>query len=104
MFTITTLMEEVKLHWTINNLCYTKECPKSTNFSQQIDCQCDIFFVSLIHTKKIPPKAVGRLNAEIVIPLRYRGANSFSEGLAMVAKRGKWGFLDKSGNLLSPQR
>src|SRR5688572_3761124 len=35
---------------------------------------------------------------ELVIEARYDDAGPFSEGLASVNKRGKWGFIDQNGN------
>ena len=37
-----------------------------------------------------------------VIPCKYDGAESFSEGLAAVKLNGKWGFIDKQGNMVLP--
>ena len=39
---------------------------------------------------------------DVVIPLKYDWAGSFSEGLAVVGIEGKWGFIDKSGNEVVP--
>jgi len=39
---------------------------------------------------------------EIVISLKYDMGNMFSDGLALVGKHGKCGFIDKSGRVVIP--
>jgi hypothetical protein len=39
-----------------------------------------------------------------VIPLKYGGAQSFSDGLAAVMLDGKWGFIDKEGKEVVPPK
>ena len=41
-------------------------------------------------------------SGEIVIPLKYDSAGSFSEGLAVVRLNGKWGYIDKTGKEIIP--
>ena len=43
-----------------------------------------------------------RENSELLIPVIYDYAGSFSEGLASVNKDGKWGYIDKSGKAVIP--
>jgi hypothetical protein len=38
----------------------------------------------------------------MVIPAVYDGASDFSEGLARAEVNGKWGFIDKKGNMVIP--
>lgn len=38
----------------------------------------------------------------LVIPYQYDGADAFSEGLAVVEKEGKWGYIDKKGDVIIP--
>ncbi len=38
----------------------------------------------------------------LVIPYQYDAAEDFSEGLACVSKDGKWGYIDKEGNVIIP--
>jgi hypothetical protein len=41
-------------------------------------------------------------NRVTVIPLKYDGAENFSEGLALVKLNGKWGFINNSGTEVIP--
>ena len=38
----------------------------------------------------------------LVIPCKYDGVGSFSEGLAEVKLDGKWGYADPTGNMVIP--
>ncbi|WP_371375266.1 WG repeat-containing protein [Sporomusa aerivorans] len=42
-------------------------------------------------------------NGKLVIPLQYEEALQFSQGNAIVRKNGRWGYIDKTGQLKSPQ-
>lgn len=47
------------------------------------------------------------LRGETVIPLKYKNAGDFSEGLARVIEDvigGKWGYIDKKGKMVIPSR
>ncbi len=41
-------------------------------------------------------------NHELLIPFAYDWAFDFSEGLALVKKNGKWGYIDKTGKVAIP--
>jgi hypothetical protein len=41
-------------------------------------------------------------NGELLIPMEYEGALTFSHGLAPVKKNGSWGFINKAGDLIVP--
>ncbi|MEO7098594.1 MAG: WG repeat-containing protein [Luteolibacter sp.] len=47
-------------------------------------------------------RGFGDKEGNIVIPLKYEGAYDFHEGLAAVRKDGKYGFIDKNGDLRIP--
>ena len=49
-------------------------------------------------------EAFGYVNEklEVVVPHIYQEANDFSEGLAAVCLKGKWGFIDTTGKLVVP--
>ena len=49
---------------------------------------------------------VGYCNSigEICIPCKFSHANSFSDGLAVVCQKRKWGFIDKNGNFIIPPK
>ncbi len=42
------------------------------------------------------------LTGKEVIPCRYNRVGRFSEGLAAVDAEGKWGFIDKGGQMVIP--
>ena len=54
----------------------------------------------------IEKKEVGKKKkyktGDVVIPFKYDFAYAFSEGLAAVKLKGKWGFIDKSGKVVVP--
>jgi len=39
-----------------------------------------------------------------VIPLVYESVRAFSEGLAAVEKEGKWGYVNRAGNMVIPPK
>ena len=43
-------------------------------------------------------------NGTIVIPAKYKSAEKFSDGLAMVKVKNKYGFIDKNGTLVIPAK
>jgi hypothetical protein len=43
-----------------------------------------------------------RLNGKIIVPPTYDFINDYSDGLAQVQKKGKWGFMDKTGKIVIP--
>lgn len=50
----------------------------------------------------VPTAALAAVTVTEVIPCKYEGAESFSEGLAAVRLNGKWGFIDKEGKVVVP--
>lgn len=48
------------------------------------------------------PAANAEESQDIAVPFIYENAYSFSEGLAAVQKDGKWGYIDRTGNVVIP--
>lgn len=42
------------------------------------------------------------ISEKVFVPLEYDEKHDFSDGLAKVKKNGKWGFIDKTGNVVIP--